>query len=108
MKKLTEIFNKATVAKGETFEIALSDNRSSSGFGWEFAVVSGKARFLGEVSVPPPPVLNGHPHSAGEASLRRFLFKAEETGEIEIKADLKRSWERNPPLKSQTFKITVK
>lgn len=106
MKTLTEAFNKATVAKGENFKIELEGN-ATTGYTWEFTVVSGKASFVkGDYVVDPTP--EGE-FWCGVGGKQSGVFKAEEKGEIEIRADHLRPWDRkSPPAESKTFKITVK
>jgi inhibitor of cysteine peptidase len=104
MKKLTEEFNQVSVAKGETFAIEL-DSHPSTGYGWDVKLKAGKASLVKEdfiSSAPPDSMVCG----AGGKEI--FIFKAEETGTIEIEAQYKRSWENKPPLKLQGFSITVK
>ena len=96
--KLTETFNKATVSKGEIFQIELPD-LGTTGQLWHAKVVSGQADFLGKTITPGS--------DFGGSAVYHFNFRAREAGEIEIQAELKRPWEPQVD-KSQTFKLTVK
>ena len=104
MKKLTEEFNKASVAKGEHFAIML-DSNPSTGYGWDVQLKAGKASLVAEDYIS-----DAKPGSMvyGGGGKEVFVFKAEEAGTIEIEAQYKRSWENKPPLKSQGFSVTVK
>ena len=104
MKKLTEDFNKVTVAKGETFSIEL-DSVPSAGYSWDLKLKAGKASLVKEDWVSDQP-LDEEICGGGKEV---FVYKAEAAGTIEIEAEYKRSWEKTtPPLKSQRFNITVK
>src|SRR5579863_1192210 len=107
MKTLTETFNKISVAKGDTFEIELYGN-ASTGYNWDVQVVAGKARLLSHVSEPPAYIAKSNIFAGGGGGNENFVFVAEEAGEIDIKADYKRSWESKPAAKSVSFNISVK
>ena len=104
MKKLTEEFNKVTVAKGESFSIELVSN-PSTGYAWDLKLKAGKASLVKEDFISDAPRSS---MVCGAGGKEVFVFKAEESGIIEIAADYKRSWEKVPPVKSQSFRITVK
>ena len=104
MKKLTETFNKISVAKGETFKIELYGN-PTTGYLWDMSVTAGKATLVKQDS-DAPSLVNDR-MAIGGGSMQHFIFKAEEAGEIEIKAEYKRPWEKNPAAQSHSFKITV-
>jgi len=106
MKKLTETFNKISVVKGDSFEIELSTNLST-GYGWDLQVVSGKASLLTDNIDPPQRGASGEMFIGGESN-QHFVFIAEESGQIDIKAEYKRPWEKKPPLKSIDFSIAVR
>jgi inhibitor of cysteine peptidase len=102
MKKLTEAFNKAVVVKGEIFAIEL-DSNGSTGYSWDLKLKAGKATFLRQdyFSDAPPDSM-----TFGGGGKSVYVYKAEEAGVIEITAEYKRVWEKNPPLKSLNFKVT--
>ena len=106
MKKLTEEFNVVSVKKGEVFEVELESN-PTTGFIWDVAPTRGRATFLCQsfegCAVPPA----GGVPLIGTGGIQRFLFRAEETGTIEMKAEYSRKWEKRPPLKSCTFQVKV-
>jgi len=104
MKKLTEEFNKVSVAKGEYFAIELKSN-PSTGYGWDVQLKAGKASLVMKDYIS-----DAQPGSmlVGGGGKQVFVYKAEEAGAIEIEAGYKRSWETTPPLKSKSFSITVK
>lgn len=103
MKKLTEAFNKVTVAKGETFAIELESN-PSTGYSWDLRLKAGKAKLVDEDFISSV----SEPEICGAGGKEVFVFKAEESGTIEIEAQYKRSWESKPPAKVQNFSVTVK
>jgi len=105
MKRLTEDFNKVTVAKGETFSIELASN-PSTGYGWDVQLKSGKASLVKEDYVSSAPA--GSMIVGGDGK-EIFVFKANETGTVEIEAQYKRSWEKSvPAAKVKNFSVTVK
>ncbi len=104
MKTLTEAFNTATVAKGETFAIEL-DSNPTTGYAWDVKLKAGKASLLKEdftSSAQPGSMV------CGAGGKQVFIFKAEEAGTVEIEAQYKRAWENKPPAKLKNFTVTVK
>ena len=104
MQKLTEAFNTISVKKGETFTVEL-DSNPSTGYGWDLQLTAGKASLVKQdfrSSTPPGSMICG----AGGTEI--YTYKAEEMGTIELNADYKRSWEKNPPAKTCQFHVNVK
>lgn len=101
MKRLTEKFNSIAVKKGEMFEVEMQEN-ANSGYIWEISVAEGKATLLAKDTQYVPSSDND-----GGSLLYRFLFKADETGTIELKAQKVRSWEKQFPVAFKNFKIKV-
>lgn len=99
--RLTETFNSISVRKGELFTLELPTN-ASTGYSWQIDVVAGKAQLLTQDYVDLPPA-----GMVGGGCTQRLLYRADEAGEIEIRADYRRPWENTPPAKSHTFKISV-
>ena len=104
MKKLTEEFNKVTVAKGEMFSIEL-DSNPSTGYRWDLQLKAGKASLVDEDFISDAPK---NSMVCGAGGKKVFIFKAEEAGTIEIDATYKRPWKSDGAAQSQSFKITVK
>ena len=104
MQKLTEKFNAISVKKGETFVVELESN-GSTGYSWDLQLIAGKARLLKKVYNSS---VNGGPMLVGSGGRESFIFKAEEAGIIELKAEYRRPWKKNnPPAASHTFQIKV-
>jgi inhibitor of cysteine peptidase len=104
MKKLTEEFNKVSVVKGEHFAIELPSNLTT-GYGWDVQLKAGKASLIMKDYVT-----DAKPGSmlVGGGGKEVFVYKAEETGVIDIEAQYKRDWENKPPAKVRNFSVTVK
>lgn len=104
MKKLSEKFNAISVKRGELFEVNLHA-QSGAGYEWDVVVTSGKVTFLGKDFMPEDNTASD-PESVGGGMRQRFLFKADETGMIEMKAHYKRLWEQRPNT-TRTFRVKV-
>ena len=104
MQKLTMEFNKVSVAKGEYFAIELPSN-PATGYRWDLQLKAGKASL-----VMNDYITDAQPGSmlVGGGGKEVFVYKAEESGTIEIDAQYKRDWENKPPAKLQGFSVTVK
>ena len=109
MKKLSEHFNSISVKKGECFAVELPSNGASSGYLWDLSVTAGQAKVIGRESIDPnPPKAPWEELDCGSDVIDRTIFRAEETGTIELQANYRRPWEKGtPPAKQKTFKITV-
>lgn len=110
MKRLSEQFNSISVKKGEYFVVDLPDNGASSGYTWDLSVTAGKARVVKQefVELRPQDVTPEDEFACGKTLYNRTVMQAEETGDIELRADWHRPWESKPPAKSHVFKINVK
>lgn len=103
MKKLSEQFNSISVQKGEEFVVELQGN-PSTGYLWELEVKSGQATVVGRETIPH----STDPMVIGGGATERTVMRAEETGSIEIEANLRRPWAKNDaPAQSQQFKVKV-
>jgi predicted secreted protein len=107
MKRLTEQFNSISVKKGDYFVVDLPDNGASTGYIWDLTVTAGKARVVKQEYVDPTPSPDDE-FMCGKTIYNRTVLQAEESGEIELRADWHRPWESKPPAKSHVFKVSVK
>jgi len=105
MTRLTKSFNTATVRKGDTFTVELEAN-PTTGYLWDMRLKAGKATLVSQTYASSAPegslVIGG-------GGVETFVFRAEETGQIELEAEYSRPWERSPkPAATQRFDITVR
>lgn len=108
MKKLTDTFNEASVARGEVFAIELPNAAFDGGYTWDLQVTSGKAELIAEHEISTPRLPGSEITYPGAGLKEVFLYRAQEEGPLKIEAALKRSWEGDkPPLKTQAFTLTV-
>lgn len=104
MKKLTEQFNTIAVKKGEIFAIELDASAADGGYLWDTKVSSGKATILSQETV----FENRDPMAFGGGGLKRIFLRADEAGQIEIEAKLRRPWEHSqPPIRQANFKVSA-
>lgn len=103
MNKLTETFNSISVRRGDLFEIELHA-QSGAGYDWDVAVTAGRATLLASDFLPAHEIHD--PEEVGGGPRKRFLFKADESGTIEIRAQHKRPWE-DRPIMTKIFRIKV-
>lgn len=102
MKKLTEAFNEISVKRGELFSLELTE-MAGAGYLWDVHVGSGKATLLSTASKS-----LGGPDSIGGNILSTRIFRADEEGDIRIRAVHQQPWDKkNPPLAVKYFKIKV-
>lgn len=87
MKKLCESFNEITIKRGEKFSIELMEN-ASTGYRWQFRIVSGKAQKLDDQYDAQ------NATAVGGVGKRTMTYKAFGKKDIVIKADYKRSWQK--------------
>ena len=105
MTRLTKAFNTATVRKGETFRVELEAN-PTTGYLWDMRLKAGKATLVSQeyTSGAPPGSL-----VIGSGGVETFVFRAEETGQIQLEAEYSRPWEKNAKSAvTQRFDITVR
>lgn len=109
MKKLSEHFNSISVKKGECFAVDLPTNGASTGYMWDLNVTAGDAKVIRKEYIDPnPPKTPDEEMVCGKTIIDRTIFRAEETGTIELQASYRRPWEKGtPPAQRKTFKITV-
>lgn len=109
MKKLSEQFNSISVKKGEFFALDLPSNGGSTGYMWDVTVTAGKAKVVKKEYLSlRPDETEEEKMICGRTFCDRTILQAEETGEIELRADLRRPGETGtPPAERKTFKITV-
>ena len=88
MKKLCESFNEITIKHGEKFQIELMEN-ASTGYRWQFRVVSGKAAKIDDQYDAQ------NATTVGGAGKRTMTYKAVGKKGIVIEAKYKRSWQRD-------------
>jgi predicted secreted protein len=104
MKKLTEQFNTIAVKKGEIFAIELDASAADGGYLWDTKVASGKAAILSQETV----FEKRDPMAFGGGGLKRIFLRADEAGQIEIVAKLRRPWEHSqPPIRQVNFKVSA-
>jgi predicted secreted protein len=109
MKRLSEHFNSISVKKGECFAVDLLTNGASTGYMWDLDVTAGDATVIRKEYVDPnPPKTPDEEMVCGKTIIDRTIFRAEETGTIELQASYRRPWEKgSKPAQQKTFKITV-
>ncbi len=103
MKTLTEQFNTATVKKGEIFAIELPSN-PTTGHWWDVQLKAGKAVLTRRDYKSD----SDDPREIGGGGKEVFLFKAKETGTIEIEAVYRRPWDPSSDGKPLKFGVTVR
>ncbi|MDE2337550.1 MAG: protease inhibitor I42 family protein [Alphaproteobacteria bacterium] len=103
MKKLTGQFNTATVKKGETFAIELGSN-PSTGYSWDVQLKAGKASLVKTDYKPD----SKDPMIIGGGGKEIYVFKAEETGTVDIEAVYRRPWDKSSAGKPLRFGVTVR
>jgi inhibitor of cysteine peptidase len=105
MKTLTKAFNTATVRKGETFRIDLDAN-PTTGYLWDVRLAAGKASLVSQEYKSAAPADS---MVIGGGGVESFVFKAEETGTVELVAEYRRPWEKGTtPAVTHRFDVTVK
>jgi inhibitor of cysteine peptidase len=105
MTRLTKSFNTATVRKGETFTVELEAN-PTTGYLWDMRLKAGKATLVSQKYTPAAPAGS---LVIGGGGVETFVFRAEETGQIELEAEYSRPWEKNAkPAAVQRFDIRVR
>ena len=105
MTRLTKAFNTATVNKGETFTIELDAN-PTTGYLWDMRLKAGKATLISQQYTSSAPAGS---LVIGGGGVETFVFRAEETGTIELQAEYSRPWEKNAkPAVTQRFDISVR
>jgi predicted secreted protein len=104
MKTLTKAFNTATVRAGEAFRLELPSD-PSTGYLWDVAVTSGDA------SVVSQQFKSAHQPGefvCGGQGIEEVVFKAPQSGQIEIEATQSRPWLKSDPTAQKTrFTVTV-
>lgn len=86
---------RATLAVGQVLEIALMAN-ASTGYQWQ--VVSDGAPSLVRTTGPAtPPPMDTQPPMPGAPSLARWWFRAERPGEVRLRLEYRRPWEKDAP-----------
>ncbi len=80
MITLTQKFNQAVVKKGETFQVELTEGGIAN-LHWDVAVVSGQATQIDKISKEITP-----PYASDTAWAVTTVFRADETGDIDIEA----------------------
>ena len=105
MTRMTKAFNTATVRKGETFTVELDAN-PTTGYLWDMRLKAGKATLVSQEYTSSAPAGS---MVIGGGGVETFVFRAEETGRIELEAEYTRPWEKNAkPAATQRFDITVR
>ena len=90
------------VTEGDTFEITV-DSYASGGYSWSYEIKpnSGieyvKEEFITDYPSPD--------HCGGGQN--KFIFKATKAGKYDIKFTCQRSWESEPPIYTNIYKIKV-
>ena len=100
MKKITETFNTVTLKKGESFAIELPEN-GSTGFSWQASVTQGKATFNYSSNK------FENRASVGGGTTRKFVFTAEQEGDLEITFEHKRPWENKPAAEVKHYRMKI-
>jgi inhibitor of cysteine peptidase len=105
MKTLTKAFNAISVRKGEIFRIDLDAN-PTTGYLWDVRLTAGKASLVSQnysASAQADSLV------IGGGGVESFVYKAEEAGTIEFKAEYRRPWEDStlPAHKKSTFTVKV-
>lgn len=86
---------RATLAVGQVLEIALMAN-ASTGYQWQ--VISDGAPSLVRTTGPAtPPPMDTQPPMPGAPSLARWWFRAETPGEVRLRLEYRRPWEKDVP-----------
>ncbi|MEL1263507.1 protease inhibitor I42 family protein [Pseudoxanthomonas putridarboris] len=84
-----------TLKVGQVLEIALTSN-ASTGYQWQ--VVSDGAPALARTTGPAtPPPLDTQPPMPGAPGIARWWFRAERPGEVTVKLEYRRPWEKEVP-----------
>lgn len=103
MKKLTETFNEISVKKGELFALELPE-LAGAGYLWDVTVGTGRATLLGTDNRA-----LGRPDAVGGPTLTTRVYRADETGDIRLRAVQERPWEKGKvsPRDVKHFKVKV-
>jgi inhibitor of cysteine peptidase len=104
MQKLTDKFNAISVKKGDMFAVDLVAN-PSTGYDWNLEVTAGSASIVSREFLSS----SGTGFRAvGASGMDRFIFRAEETGTVEISADYRRGRQKSAPsARSHQFRVNV-
>lgn len=95
-----------TLAIGQELTLALESN-PSTGFAWEVADLN--AGLLVQVGDPEYKAPQSGAPLVGAAGTQVFHFKAKAAGQVELKLNYRRAWEKDvPPAKTYTVTLTIR
>lgn len=91
---------------GQVLEIALMAN-ASTGYQWQ--VVSDGAPALARTTGPAtPPPMDTQPPMPGAPGIARWWFRAEQPGNVTVKLEYRRPWEKDvPAAETAEYAVTV-
>ncbi len=95
--------NSLTAEKGSTVTIRVEGN-PSTGYGWEASEISPNLTLIEKRFED----TRKDPQLLGAPGIYVFTFKALDSGTGSVRLDYLRPWEKNPPIKSQSYRIEVK
>jgi len=103
IREFTDSSTPIDVTVGEEFSIAL-DSNPTTGYSWRLAgkLDEGVVQLVGAKFQPPETPLKG----AG--GTRFYTFRAAGPGETTISLEYVRPWEKKPPVRKESFAVTVR